>query len=240
MLSFQKMLREIFNEANSKFEEYLAQDEDRKKEGEKQVVAPRLVEHSLADVLFTGSNYPESKGPEATDEWFYFNFQKERDYKEIIDGLYKSERKKYKYKYVQKGGTERLVQFDFDNNTFWINEEHEFARAHMHEPTSKLLLEDFVTAEALLEVYLRENNVPYYIIGDILEKRDALLRSLALDHYYSFPFIAKNCPKYSAAKDLDLEIALVIATRALGFVSKHIAGAGEPDGLGKINRLPKW
>jgi hypothetical protein len=87
-----------------------------------------------------------------------------------------------------------------------------------------------VVAEALLEVYLHAAHVEPEIIDELLDRRDTLLRSLALDQSYSLKALA------SALRDAvqsanDLEIALVGALRALGFSARHIGGSGTPDGL---------
>jgi hypothetical protein len=98
--------------------------------------------------------------------------------------------------------------------------------------SSERLLQDFVTAEALLEVYLREAGVPVRIIGELLEERDKLIRSLARDQIYSLTSIAEEL-RAAADQQYDLEIAVVAAARALGFIAKHIGGGGFPDGVAR-------
>jgi len=139
----------------------------------------------------------------------------------------------YSYKYTETGKSSRLVEFIAKDSTFWINEDHELVKAHSDNPRSRLLLEVIVTAEALLEIYLRERNIPNYVVGEILEKRDKLLRGLAKDHPYSNKSIASELSD-SSANDHDLEVNLVIAMRALGFSAKHIAGPNEPDGIARF------
>jgi hypothetical protein len=92
------------------------------------------------------------------------------------------------------------------------------------------LLELVVTAEALLEVYLREFSVDEAIIGQLIERRDELLRSLARDEQYSLKALARDL-RESADDEKDLEIAIVGGARALGFVARHISYGGQPDGL---------
>ena len=43
----------------------------------------------------------------------------------------------------------------------------------------------------------------------------------------------------SVDDERDLEVALVAASRALGFVATHVSGAGEPDGIGRFRDYPK-
>ena len=94
-----------------------------------------------------------------------------------------------------------------------------------------------VTAEALLEVYLREQGLSAHAVGEVLERRDLLLRSLTRDRLYSLAAVAQNLRNASDDQN-DLEVTLVVAARSLGFVAKHIAGAGEPDGLARLIDYP--
>ena len=101
-----------------------------------------------------------------------------------------------------------------------------------------MLLEDILTAEVLLEVQLLNSGVLPQVIGEVLQARDTLLKSLALDHPYSPVGVAKQL-RDGAGDEHDLEIALVAASRTLGFVAKHISGAGEPDGIARYVEYPK-
>jgi len=89
-----------------------------------------------------------------------------------------------------------------------------------------------VTAEAMLEVYLREADVDPRVVTYVLSRRDQLLRSLSRDELHSLKAIATSVRE---AKDsaYDLEIAVVGALRSLGFVAQHIGGSGTPDGEAK-------
>lgn len=95
-----------------------------------------------------------------------------------------------------------------------------------------------MTAEALLEVYLRLNEVPSTSIGKILEQRDKLFRNLAQDRSYSYETIARRL-RDSAADEHELEIALVVAARSLGFVATHVSGSGKPDGVATFVTYPE-
>jgi hypothetical protein len=203
----------------------------RNKEGEREHVLPQLVEYPIADVI--SRSKIESAGAEADDSWFYFNISEVEDLGALVMELYAEPRKKYSYQYTEAGRSERLVEFIAKDATFWINEDHEFVNAHSDNPRSRVLLEDVVTAEALLEIYLRERAIPNHIIGEILEKRDKLLRGLAKDHPYSNKGIAAEL-RDSSENDHELEVNLVIAMRALGFTATHIAGANEPDGIARF------
>src|SRR5438045_4017707 len=111
-----------------------------------------------------------------------------------------------------------LVRFDPERAKFLLNADHPFVNAHSDDPRAKLLLEDVSTAEVLLEVELRLFSVAPQIIGEVLERRDELLRALALDHPYSLTAIAKAL-RDAASDEYDLEIVLVAAASALGFVA---------------------
>lgn len=232
---FQELLSMIYNEARSRYEEYLRtqqENKSRNKEGEREHVLPQLVEYPIADVISRSKIDPQS-GTEADDTWFYFNMSEIEDISALAVELYAEPRKKYSYQYNETGRSQRIVEFNAKESTFWINEDHEFVKAHNDNPRSRVLLEDIVTAEALLEIYLRERNIPNQIIGEILEKRDKLLRGLAKDHPYSNNGIASEL-RDSSSNDHELEVNLVIAMRALGFTATHIAGANEPDGIARF------
>jgi len=232
---FRAVLRDLFNHADNLYG-IKRREEDEKnkkpKEGERDQVSPRLVEYPVADFLVENVN--AAIGAEADESWFYLSIDPKKNYDDLISVLYTSQRKKYKYQYVNNGRAERLVKFDPESATFWINQDHEFANEYIPDVMSRSLLEDFVTAEALLEVYLRENQVPISIVGQILEQRDELLRSLARDRSYSFETIATRLRDATSDKH-ELEISLVVAARALGFTATHMGGSGEPDGLAVIS-----
>ncbi len=235
---FQYLLLEIYNEARGRYENYLRENEkkdQRRKENDRNFVSSRLVEQPVADLL---SMHSSSAGSEADSSWFYIELNETADLGELVKSLYTSPRHKYRYQYTNNGVSQRLVKFNPLTSTFWINEDHDLVKAHSDDGRARILLEDIATAEALLEVYLRENDVPSYVIGEVLERRDALLRSLAQDHPFSLKTISASL-RDAAANDHELEAMLVTATRALGFVSKHIAGPGEPDGLARLMTYPE-
>ncbi|OGN76346.1 MAG: hypothetical protein A2X25_08970 [Chloroflexi bacterium GWB2_49_20] len=234
--NFRHLLREIFNHTNHLYvKAQAAEDEKRdKKEGERNQVSPRLVEYQVADVLV--ENTKSFIGSEADESWFYLSLSSNDKLDDLIKTLYTPKREKYTYQYINNGPTARIVKFDPASSTFWINKDHEFAAEFINEGVSRLL-QEVVTAEALLEVYLRENQVSISAIGKILEQRDELLRSLIRDHSYSFETIARRL-RDAATDKYELEISLVVAARSLGFTATHIAGAGNPDGLALFTEYP--
>jgi hypothetical protein len=228
---FRALLREIFNEADSRYLAWANQksNESGKKEGEKGLVAPGLVERPVADALV--SQRYEARGAEANEAWFYMNIPEGTDIDKLVEQFYTAPRSKYTYVYSAQG-VDRLVKFDPVESKFWINSEHELAKEYGDDAHASRLLEDFVTAEMLLEVYLRELHVSPHVIGDILQKRDDLLRSLVKDHSYSFPTIARRLREVTADEH-ELEINLVVAARALGFNANQISNSNEPDGIAR-------
>jgi hypothetical protein len=236
--TFRAFLREVYNEANSKYNAYerkKAEEQNNKKEGEKMVVAPRLVEQPIADAIL--ANIRDKSGAEPDESWFYMDIDKSQDLPNLVENLYNSPRNKFDYKYTGQGRASRFVKFDPASATFWLNTDHELVKQYANEGVASVLLEDFATAEALLEIYLRTNRVAPHIIGEILEQRDSLLRSLSKDHLYSSKSISSTL-KDAAADEHQLEIALVVAARTIGFVAKHISGPGEPDGLARFTDYP--
>jgi hypothetical protein len=228
-----RLLNELFNEARARFEQHQKDDADkegRKKEGERRYVEPRLLEHPIANTIAAYGG--EGAGGEPDKSWFYLDTAG-IDTKAAVESLYQ-DRKEYKFTYSGLGRSERLVKFDPTTRVFKLNDDHDVVVAHGDDPRARTLLEDMSAAEVLLEVYLRDAGVPISLIGDVLERRDLLLRALSKEAVYSLEAIAKSLED-SGNNEYDLEIALVSAMRALGFNAEHISGAGEPDGLARFN-----
>lgn len=233
-----RALREIFLEARDRYQRVLELEdavEERKREGERNFVNPRLVERPIADVI--GAPGAEEEGAEADESWFYLRVPEGVEIDKLAERLYSEERRFYRYSYDHEGGAGRLVRFFADEGRFSINADHELVLAHADDGRSRSLLEDVVTAEVLLEVYLRESAVGPHIVGEVLERRDALLRSLAQDHPFSLDAIAQAL-RDAVAEQYDLEVMLISAVRSLGFVATHISGSGEPDGLARLREHP--
>lgn len=226
---FRALLLELFREARSRFEEFQeaeAKKQITKHEESRSYVNPRLVERPLADVLVN-----EAREEEPSDWVLLAKDADDEGLRRLIEGLYtdEPERRKYSYNYSAMGRQGPLARFDPDKALFWVNEDHDLVIANYDAPEARRLLEVVVTAEAMLEVYLREADVEPRIIAYVLNRRDQLLRSLSRDELYSLKAIAMSIRE---AKDsaYELEIAIVGALRSLGFVSKHIGGSGTPDG----------
>jgi len=232
--NFRSLLREIFNEANSRYTAWLNDAIKKHKESDRSTVPPRLVAYPIADALIGSTS--EGDGAEADNSWFYVQLPLQADISAVAQKFY-SETHKYRYNYTHNGATNRLVKFDPNTNIFWLNEDHELVAEYLDDAKGQTLLEDIVTAEALLEVYLRDIHITPHIIGEVLERRDALLRSLVRDHIYSPAMVATSL-REAKANEAELEIALVVAARTLGFVASHISGAGEPDGIARFVDYP--
>lgn len=231
------LLAQIFNEARSRQidAERAEQDkEDRKRDGERSYVAPRLVEHPIAGVLATD---PVNPGSDADNQWFYIQEQDQALLTQTIEKLYQP-RSGYRYEYVSLGRSARMVRLDPATSTFTLNDDHPLVRANQSDGKARILLEHLATAEVMLEVYMRDADIPPAILGEILERRNTLLSSLAMDQVYSLKEIADNL-RGSSDDQYNLEVNIVAAARALGLNAKHISGAGEPDGLARFNNFSK-
>lgn len=235
------LLSEVFNEARVRFnaiQEKREKDERNKKEAERDFVDNSLVEQPLADSLW-GDTYAdeyEDEEPEA-DEWTYIRFSDDFDRKALIENLYAGGTRRYTFAEIDGGRASRAVSFEPESSTFWVNVDHPLVQAH-DDGAAVPLLRDLLTAEVLLEVYLREVGTPSSVIGELLERRDKLLRSLADDHITSVTAIAAKL-RESADDERELEMTLVLAARALGFVARHIGGSGRADGVARYSEYPE-
>lgn len=236
----QAVLNEIFNEARQRYEDQLEEEGKRsirKREDKRTWVPERLVEYPAADALTKYSQ--DFKGSDADESWMYLTVDTDTDVGELTASLYSviDRSQPYSYRYLSRGRADRLVQFDLSNSTFSVNQDHELVIAYADDPVAQRLLQDVVTSEAMLEVYLRDAGVSPGIIGEVLERRDLLLRGLADAHMFSLIALSRYISD-SAAKKEDLEIAVVAGARALGFVAKHVSGSGEPDGIARFTEFP--
>lgn len=237
------LLSEIFYEARTLYHDTLGERDKaqkRKREADRSFVDEGLVEHPLAGALDDDSYSADEGDPdESTDspeEWFYIELDLQADRSELIEQLYSSTRRRYRFADRESGRAGRAVRFDPKEATFWVNVDHPIVQAH-DAPEAEGLLHDLLTAEVLLEVYLRESGTSLSTIYELLERRDQLLRGLAADHLTSVGAIAARL-RESANDERDLEVNLVLAARALGFVARHIGGGDNPDGVARYSDYP--
>ncbi|RWB91145.1 MAG: hypothetical protein EOQ52_06875 [Mesorhizobium sp.] len=225
------LARELFNQARDRFTAWQKKVTDPKLQPEhvRSYVAPRLVERPVADAL---AMYGGEAGVEADKGWFYMNPMQDDALSGVVEKLY-SDRTGYEYKYSGLGDSERLTKFDPSAASFTVNDDHELVRAFSDEPRSRELLDIIATSEVMLEVYLKEAGVASFVIAEVLERRDLLLRSLAQDRVYSLETIATSL-RNNFDNDHQLELALVAAARAVGFNAKHISGSGKADGIARF------
>jgi Histidine kinase-, DNA gyrase B-, and HSP90-like ATPase len=229
------LLLAIFNQARDSFEEIAAEEAKKsgqRKEGSRDYVSTELVERPLADALVANS-VTETSGDDESKKWRLVEpIDDVAKLQALVEQLYSVDRKdrRYTFKYSSGGSLRPIARLDVPTGTFIVNEDHQLVREYADKPESKRLLESIVVAEALLEVYLRAARVEPEIVYDLLDRRDTLLRSLALDQSYSLPALAASL-RDAASNAYDLEVALVGALRALGFSARHIGGSGTPDGV---------
>jgi hypothetical protein len=237
---------------------------DKSREHERNYVNPRLVERPIADALLGAAESAARDNADRRDRgnilattdhtesdetaetnvnqdvaqagWYYLQLPLDFDLSDLTASLYSDERDDaYKYERTALGRSEPMVRLDPTKSTFFLNTDHDLVRAHDDSPAAQKLLEDVVTAEALLEVYLREQGLGAQGVEEVLSRRDELMRSLTKDRVYSLSAIANDL-RDSAAVELDLEIQQVVAARALGFLARHIGGSSEPDGVARLPR----
>ena len=236
----QALLNEVFNEARAQYSEYNRTkdgEEIGKREDRRNWVPERLVEYPTADALTSYTT--DAEGSDADDSWMYLNVGPDTNVRELTSELYSIAGRKsvYTYRYAAFGSAGRLVEFEPSRALFTINQDHDLVREYGSDPSAVRLLEDLVTSEALLEVYLREAGLRPHAIGEVLERRDLLFRGLSNSRMFSLPGL-KQYIIDSSSSSTELEVAVVAGARALGFVAKHIGGSGQPDGLARFRDFP--
>ncbi|MET8364132.1 ATP-binding protein [Micromonospora sp. NPDC005194] len=235
------VLTELFNEARSRYEEWQRQQQkpdEKRNEKDRNYVNKRDVERPVADAILASSDGGGNEaGHEADESWFFLNIPEDADTASVAASLYETQREPYTYTFEGLGRDERLVRFLPIERKFILNDDHPLVLNYKGDTHAHDLLLDVATAEALLEVYLREVGLAPHAIGEVLERRDVLLKSLAQEQLNSFAAIAANL-RGSIASSHDLEIALVVAARALGFVATHVSGPDQPDGLARLRDYP--
>lgn len=192
-------------------------------------VAEHLVERPMADAL---TIHGQNAGGDVEATWMYVDDVPEASLQKVVGQLYEK-RTRYNFNRSALGETSPLTKFNPQDSTFTVNSDHELVQAFDDDPRARELIDLIAAAEVMLEVYLVENDITPFAIGEILNRRDLLLRSLATDRVYSRPTIAAML-RGNIDNDIQLELALIAAARALGFQVKHVAGAGEPDGIARF------
>lgn len=234
------VLLEIFREARARYDKWISEQskpQDNKREPDRNYVDPRNVERPVADALL-GEHQP-GPGSDVDEDWFYLDVPAPDEINDVVSTLYEyGDREPYSYELESLGRTSRLVRFVPGERKFVINDDHDLVIAFQDDARAMDLLYDFATAESLLEVYLRESGLSPHLVGAVLERRDTLLRSLAREQVTSVHAIAANL-RDSVSSERDLEISLVVAARALGFVAKHMSGSTNPDGLARLRDYPQ-
>jgi len=234
--NLRSLLVALFYEARDKYEKVIEEKEKGNKsrrEGQRDYVSVELVERPLADALTSRFVGVQESSDELAEGWKLIDPpENSESLEDLVEQLYSTERKKrsYTYKYSASGSTFPLVKLDPVTSTFTLNEDHQLVIEFADRPESKRLLEAIATAEALLEIHLRGAGMPNETVFDLLDRRDSLLRSLALDNSFALPALARAL-RSSEDDEHGLEVAVVGAMRALGFSARHVSGSGTPDGV---------
>ena len=195
-----ELLIHLFNQARDAYEEQERTSDAenrRRREGVRDYVSTELVERPLADALVAGAASAvisgSGTGDPSTPGWRLVEPVDNLDeLQALVEQLYAAERKerRYTFKYSPSGTLNSIARLDARTAIFIVNEDHELVQEFADKPESKRLLEAFIVAEALLEVYLHAADVAAEVVGDLLDRRDALLRSLAMDQSNSLRSLA--------------------------------------------------
>jgi len=224
--------RAIATQARDRFEAWQTAraDQGLTPEDVRVYVAEHLVERPVADALAIHGNF--RNGADADSSWMYVEDVSPKNVGSVIDALYK-ERTQYSYVRANLGVAAMAARFLPEEAKFVVNEDHPLIEAFSDTAHSRELLNLMITAEVMLEVYMVESFVNRFTIGEVLGRRDILLRSLAKDRVYSRESIARYL-RQSSGDAIDLELAVVAAARSLGFQAKHLGGSGNPDGIARF------
>ena len=242
--SFRALLVEVYNEARSRRNRLIAESATKrshKKEAERELIDPFLIEQPIADALSTEIKRRRDPSIDTTREksTLFETIEIDRDsLDETINKLNLKSLRPYKYEYTNLGNDRGVGIFNPERASFIINADHEFIAAYADNPNAQIILEDFVTAEVMLRIHLINSGLDDSTVTDVLARRDSLLRNLARSHPKS-PKAMARILKDAAKNERDLEFSLVAAARAIGFDSKHIGGSGEPDGIAVLKYYPR-
>ena len=137
--TFEIVLGEVFNEARSRYEDYLEAERAKDKtsrEHERNFVDVDLVELPVADVLSTSLAADEVvaeravDGADADSSWFYLSLAPGTNVKDLLAGLYNGQREgTYTYDRAGLGKSGRLAYFDPAARRFTLNVDHPLVQA---------------------------------------------------------------------------------------------------------------
>jgi hypothetical protein len=224
--------RELALQARDRYEIWEVKQADQKltPEHTRVYVAEHLVERPVADALTIHGT--RGSGADVDRTWVYMEDVDPASLKQVVEQLYEK-RTRYNFRHLGLGREARFVKFDPGQAEFTLNDDHQLFQAFSDEPRSRELLDLIAAAEVMLEVYMVESGIDAFTTGQVLGRRDALLRSLAEDRVYSREAVATML-RSNLDNDIQLELALIAAARSLGFQVKHIGGKGQPDGIARF------
>jgi histidine kinase/DNA gyrase B/HSP90-like ATPase len=136
--------------------------------------------------------------------------------------------------YADLGTHEPMAVLDAATGTLSINLEHPFVAHFADEFGDKkknLPLQLFAISEILLEAELHNANVDPEAMATVLDSRDELLRHLARSSGAQNSLTVAHDLLSAASSAKELEAAVVVAFRQLGFEAVPRAGKDEADGI---------
>jgi hypothetical protein len=224
--------REVGLQSRDGYEAWLKEKSDQRltPEDTRVYVAEHLVERPVADALVIHGT--RGSGGDVDRKWLYIEDVAPATLSKVVEQLYEK-RTRYHFRRTAQGREARFATFNPAEATFTLNDDHQLVKSFSDDPRSRELLDLVAVAEVMLEVYMAESGVEPFLIGEILNRRDSLLRSLAEDRVYSREAIAAML-REGRDNAIELELALIAAARSLGFQVKHIGGSGQPDGIARF------
>lgn len=127
------------------------------------------------------------------------------------------------------GSGSPIAKLNLLDKTLVINLAHPFIANNLDFYKKNLPLESIAITEVLTEAYLFEFGIDDSLVYKIMQKRDSLLRELALADREGIPAVAQLLMD-SVSNPTRLEDAVYRAFLALGFEVSKLGGTGEPDG----------
>lgn len=228
------VLQGIFNFARTRLESHLTENSTERRASQRLAESPAsLAERPILRLLldsFDGNFMPRHlRVPSSTD------FEdKDELQTHVEDRLLRGEGLVSEIAYVPLGTSVPMCILDAANGELSINLEHPFV-AHFADEfgdrKKNLPLQLFAMAEILLEAELHDAGAGTDIITSVLERRDELLRHLARESGAQNSLTVAQELVNAAGSAKDLESALVVAFRQLGYEAVPKAGKNEADGI---------